>query len=121
MVAEGVAEGVGVSKSSKRKGSGGELEVAAILRDAGFPNASRTPYSGADSRWAGDVMGVDGWTIEIKRTERLDLYGSLRQVYAAARGGNQPALAFRRNASPWHVVVPLEEWARLVHEQKVLP
>jgi Holliday junction resolvase len=105
-----------MSKSAKRKGSGGELEVAAILRDAGFPNASRTPYSGADSRWAGDVMGVEGWTIEVKRQEKCAIWAWLDQVYAAARNGNQPALAFRRNASPWHVVVPLEEWARLVRE-----
>lgn len=98
-----------MSKSSKRKGSDAEREVANILSGYGF-NARRTPRSGA---WEipGDVFGVPGWAIEVKRRERLDLWASLDQATMQARGGNQPLLIFRRNRSPWWACSLLEPWA----------
>jgi Holliday junction resolvase len=110
--------GVSVSGASRRKGASAEREVVAILREFGF-NARRTPQSGA---WEipGDVMGVDGYAIEVKRCERWNVPAWLRQAHVAARGGDVPVLVFRRSASGadpcgrWHACLPLAEWASLV-------
>lgn len=98
-----------MSRASKRKGSGGELEVAKILSTHGF-NARRTPRSGA---WEipGDVFGVPGYAIEVKRRERLNIWEALAQAHVQARGGNQPLLVFRRNNSPWWACSLLDTWA----------
>ena len=112
----------GGGRSSRRKGKRGELEVSALLAEYGF-DARRTPNSGGLS-WRGDVQGVPGYVFEVKRCERLSLPAWLEQAYAAARGGEIPAVVFRQSgrqgssqASPrgrWHAVIPLEELARLL-------
>lgn len=99
-------------RASRRKGSRAELEVASILATHGI-HVRRTPNSGGLA-WRGDLQGLDGYTIEVKRCERLDVPGWLRQAYAAARGGEVPVVVFRRSGEPWHVIEPLEEWARKV-------
>lgn len=109
-------------RSSRRKGKGGELEVAAIFQAHGF-DARRTPNSGGLA-WRGDVQGIPGYVVEVKRCETLAIPAWLRQAYAAAGGGDVPLVAFRRSgiggtgaASPlsrWHALIPLEELARLI-------
>ena len=109
-------------RSSRRKGSRGELEVAGVFQAHGF-DARRTPNSGGLA-WRGDVQGVPGYVLEVKRCERLSLPAWLNQAYAAASGGEVPVVIFRRSwrgtardgsvAGVWHAVVPLEELARLI-------
>ena len=104
-------------RASRRKGKSGELEVCAILREAGL-EARRTPNSGG-LVWRGDVDGVPGYVFEVKRAERLDVPAWLRQAYAATRGGEVPVVVFRRDGrgtAPdgyWHALLPLEVFARL--------
>lgn len=112
-------------RSARRKGAEGEREVARILKSQGF-DATRTPNSGGLS-WRGDVQGVPGYVIEVKRQETLAIPAWLRQAYAAASGGEVPVLVFRRDGrgtSPdglWHAILPLEELVRLVrHERETL-
>lgn len=116
--------GVAVSgRSSRRKGKSGELEVAAILQAAGLEHVRRTPNSGGLA-WRGDLQGVQGYVIEVKRCETLAIPAWLRQAYAAATAGEVPVVVFRRSApgngrerppdTRWHAVIPLEELARLV-------
>ena len=75
------------------------------------PSARRTPRSGADADWPGDIMGVPGYVVEAKRQERLNIWEALRQVYAAAEtwvareSGSVPVLCFRRNAKPGQVAI----------------
>jgi len=110
------------SRASRRKGARGELEVAGVFRAHGF-DARRTPNSGGLS-WRGDVQGVPGYVLEVKRCERLTLPAWLDQAYGAASSGEVPVVVFRQSASGtgrdgsprgrWHAVIPLEELARLV-------
>lgn len=93
-----------------------------MFQRAGF-DARRTPNSGGLS-WRGDVQGVPGYVLEVKRCERLTLPAWLEQAYAATRGGEVPVVAFRQSGREkgvqgpprgvWHAVVPLEELARLI-------
>lgn len=117
-----------MGKASRDKGKAGELEVVRELAKHGL-RVRRTPNSGGLS-WRGDLQGLEGYVLEVKRCETLAVPAWLRQAHAAASGGEVPAVIFRRSAggngrerapdSRWHVVVPLEEWARLVAFERSL-
>ena len=90
-----------------------------MFQAVGF-DARRTPNSGGLS-WKGDVQGVPGYVLEVKRQERLDIQAWLRQAHGDARAGAVPVVAFRRSymsdgdpTARWHAIVPLEELARLI-------
>jgi hypothetical protein len=103
--------------------------VAGILRSHGF-DAWRTPNSGG-LRIKGDVLGWEGFHLEVKRQETLRVPDWLRQAYLeAADGGVQlvPVVAFRCNrATPlepigrWHAIVPLDVLAALIGSREPTP
>ena len=98
--------------NSKRKGSGGEREVAELLRVHGY-DAHRN-----EQRYIGglnnpDVDGLPGYHIEVKRTEKFSLYDALRQAQRDADGKAVPIVCHRRNRQPWVVVMTLEDFLRL--------
>ncbi len=110
-------------RASRKKGARGELEVAAELGRHGL-SARRTPNSGGLA-WRGDLQGVEGYVIEVKRCERWNVPAWLVQAHAAASGGEVPVLVMRRSvdggpAGRWHAVIPLEEFGRLVASDKRL-
>jgi hypothetical protein len=111
-----------VGKASRDKGARGELEVAAVLQAHGF-NARRTPNSGGLS-WRGDIAGVPGYVIEVKRTERITVPQWLNQAYAAARGGEIPVVVFRRSRAgtdadgQWHAILSLQALCELLAAAK---
>lgn len=94
-----------MGKGERDKGAGGEREVAAIFRAAGF-DCDRTPNSGG-LRILGDLYGQVPLHVEVKRQEvwRLPLW--IAQAENEVTG--EPFLvAFRRNHSPWYGVAPLD-------------
>lgn len=99
-----------MSKASREKGKRGEREVASLLREYGYDARRGQQYhGGADSP---DVVGLKGVHIEVKRTERLDLYGALSQSKADA-GEDMPVVIHRRNNSEWVVIQPFKDWIKL--------
>jgi Holliday junction resolvase len=104
-----------VSTPSKRKGSNGERDAAKKLAEYGLTEARRHPMSGILADFPGD-LALHGFCVEVKRTERLDLPGAIRQAAAAARGDTIPVVIFRRNQGKWYVCEPLESWAPRVAE-----
>lgn len=111
-----------MGRMSRKKGTRGELEVVRELARHGI-DVRRTPNSGGLA-WRGDLQGLEGFVIEVKRCESLSVPAWLRQAHAAASGGEIPAVIFRRSGagnarerSPdtlWHVLEPLDSWARRV-------
>jgi hypothetical protein len=110
-----------VGRASRDKGVRGEREVEGVFRAHGL-DCWRTPNSGG-LRVKGDLQGLDGWYVEVKRRERLDVPGWLGQAYEGARGEPGlpvPVVVFRRSfrrgdpASRWHAVVPLDVLAELI-------
>lgn len=99
-----------MGKASREKGKRGERELASRLRWFGY-NARRGVqyHGGADSP---DVVGLPGIHIEVKRTERLDLYGALSQSKGDA-GNDMPVVMHRRNNCEWVVIQPLDDWIAL--------
>lgn len=64
---------------------------------------------------AGDVEGLPGIHVEVKRKEKFNLYEALEQAQrdAAAGGRGMPIVAHRRNGKPWVIVMAAEDWFRL--------
>lgn len=98
-----------MSAASRRKGVGGEREVAAIFQAAGFD------VRGLEGQ--GDHLCVrrDGLTLhsEVKRRERLNVWELIAQMEAEAPQGVVPVGTFRRNRSRWYAVVALDDLLRL--------
>lgn len=97
------------TSTSKRKGTEGEREVAALL------GAKRTPLSGAGG--GNDLTLVpppwDVWGIEVKRRREpvMFLMHALDQAEAALGIGSQrrPAVLHRGDRSPWLFTARLED------------
>lgn len=82
--------------NSRNKGKAGELEFAALLREAGYTEARRgVQYRGGGD--SPDVVGVAGVHVEVKRTERFSLYDAVDQARRDA-GGSMPVVAHRCNS-----------------------
>ena len=94
--------------NSKRKGSGGERELAAILRAHGFDSHRN------EQRYIGGLENPDvtlpGVHIECKRSERLHLYEALAQAKRDANGKAVPVVMHRKNHAPWVVIMALEDF-----------
>lgn len=94
-------------RTSRRKGQNGEREVRDILRAHGFT-------CNRDGRLDTDLQhDCHGYHFEIKRRERLDLPGWLRQAETEANG-NAPVVVYRSSGQPWRAVLPFDELARLL-------
>ncbi len=99
-------------KTSQRKGANGERELAALLREYGYPVERGGSLSFGE---VPDLVGLPGIHIECKRAERLQPYDWLAQAErdAVRFDDGLPAVFFRRSRSPWLVVMKLEDWMRI--------
>lgn len=101
-----------MSRSERDKGRAGEAEVAAIYAAAGLQ------VRGLEG--SGDHLivctGANAPTIhsEVKRQETARPWAWFEQARSEAPPGTVPAVAFRRNRSPWLVMLPLEAFAELL-------
>lgn len=95
-----------MSRSERDKGTRGEQEVRRMFEQAGFTDAVRTPNSGG-LHIPGDITGIDGVHVEVKRQERLELPRWLRQAEEERSPGEVPVVAHRRNNERWYATLPL--------------
>jgi hypothetical protein len=107
-----------VSRRERAKGARGELEVARILRAAGWPDAKRTSDGRAQIE-RGDIGdGPDGVHLEVRRREALNIWACLADAQREARPGDAPAVVFRRSRSRWYAAVELEFLLDLLGERR---
>lgn len=97
---------------SREKGKRGEREWAAVCREQGYDCRRTSQYCGKTGD-ASDVVGLPGIHIEVKRVERLDLYGAMGQARRDAKLGALPIVAHRKNERGWVVSMDAEDWFRL--------
>ena len=88
-------------RKSQRKGADGERELAALLREYGYPVERGGSLSFGE---VPDLTGLPGVHIECKRD-------------AVRFGDGLPAVFFRRSRSPWLVVMKLGDWLELYQTQ----
>lgn len=97
----------------RNKGKRGELEIARILREHGYGKCRRgQQYSGTET--SADVVGIDGLHIEVKRTEKFQLYAALEQAKRdAGESGNIPVVFHRSNNHEWVTVLRLTDFLNI--------
>ena len=98
---------------SREKGKRGERAVAALFREYGFDAHRGQQYHGGPD--SPDVVGVPGLHIEVKRTERLNLYDALAQAKRDA-GEDLPVVIHRKNDSPWVAIMDFDDWMKIFRE-----
>lgn len=95
--------------NSKAKGKRGELQVAAMLREAGFKDARRSQqYAGMNDD--ADVVGLPGCHLEVKYREHLNLYEAMEQSRNDSNGMDIPIVVHRKNGKPWLVTMDWESF-----------
>lgn len=93
-----------MSKMSKEKGKVGEREVAALLKSHGFEARRGQQFAGGGG--SPDVVhNIPGVHIEVKRTEKFDLYAALEQANTDRRDGERPVVFHRKNKRNWIVAL----------------
>lgn len=105
--------------NSRQKGSTGERELAGIFREYGYDARRGQQYCGANGD--ADVVGLPGFHVECKRTERLNLYEAMAQSVNDARDGEVPIVVHRRNRKEWLAVLRLKDFMELINERDQEP
>lgn len=103
--------------NSKQKGKRGELSVARILQEHGFMDARRTAQYCGNTGDASDVVGIEGFHIEVKRTEKTEIWKWLNQANNDAKEDEIPIVVFRRNRSKWQVCMDFEQFLELLNSR----
>lgn len=100
--------------NSKQKGKTGELEVSHYLKDRGFDARRGQQFSGGDD--SPDVVhSIEGIHIEVKRTEKLQLYKFLKQAITDAKD-KIPTIWHRQNKQEWVVILRAEDFIKLIEK-----
>ena len=73
----------GLKMNSRNKGASGERELANILKGKGYPARRGQQFCGQNGD--ADVVGLDGFHLECKRVEKLNLDNAMEQAQSDAR------------------------------------
>jgi hypothetical protein len=101
-----------MSRSERDKGLRGEAEVAEVYRRHGL--TVRGLEASGDHVLVCDREGNLTVHSEVKRQEVARPWAWHEQASSEAEPGSIPAVAFRRNRSPWLVTLELERFAELL-------
>ena len=102
-----------MSVNSKKKGKAGELEVAHILQKHGF-DARRTAQFCGNTGDAADVIGLEGFHIEVKRCETTKIWDWIAQAERDHKAGTVPLVVFRKSREQWKVTLDFEEFLKIL-------
>jgi Holliday junction resolvase len=91
--------------NSRKKGQVGEREVIHILREELGIDATRNLDQWRDG--GSDVLGLDGWSIEVKRAKSPLIRQWWEQTCRQTGDGQKPVLFYRLDRRDWRVVVPI--------------
>ncbi len=100
-------------RSAQAKGRRAEIELAAYLRERGYPGAR--PGAALNFGTQPDITGVDGLHIECKRHERLEVAKWYKQAVADAEQmqDGKPSVIYRQNRGQWMIVLSLSDFLEL--------
>lgn len=101
--------GVALRTDSRTKGKRGERELVRVLIEADFDARRGVQYAGGPDSPDVVCSSLPGVHWEVKRSERLSLYGSIDQAVAQAGNGQVPVVAHRRNRREWLAVLRLAD------------
>lgn len=99
--------------NSKAKGKRAEIEVRDLFRDRGYEARRGQQFSGgADSPDV--VTSLEGYHIEVKHVEALNVYKALAQSKKDAGLDKVPLVFHRRNGVEWHVTMNQDDFFDLL-------
>ena len=98
--------------NSRQKGKNGELELAHVLQGYGYDVHRSVQYSGANHD--ADLYGMDGYHIECKRVEKLNIDTAIEQSIRDARENEIPIVCHRKNRKEWLVTIRLKDFMEVV-------
>ena len=101
-----------MGRMSREKGKAGEREFARLCKAYGYDTHRGQQYNGLGGE---DSVGLPGVHVEVKRTERLNLYDALAQAKRDAKG-KKPIVAHRKNRCDWVVIQPAGDWLEMYRE-----
>ena len=108
--------------NSKRKGKGGELEFAEVLRRRGFKSARRgRQFKGTPDSPDIACDELAEWHIEVKRCEAGNPYNWLDQATADKGVDQVPVVAHRRNGRGWIAILHMHDLLELLRALKQTP
>ena len=99
--------------NSRAKGAAGERELANILKSYGVQARRGQQFSGANGD--ADVVGLDGYHIECKRVEKLNIDTAMEQSMRDARQGETPIVCHRKNKKEWLVTMRLQDFMEVCY------
>ena len=104
-------------KASQRKGTDGERELAAVLREYGYEIKRGGSMSFGE---VPDLVGLPGVHIEVKRCEQVRLSEWMQQAERDSQHFKDglPAVFHRRSREGWRVTMNLADFMRLYCRQK---
>ena len=101
--------------NGNQKGKAGEREAAELLRKFGFAARRGQQFSGGGD--SPDVVhNMEGFHLEVKRTERFDLWGALAQARRDKREEDVALVMHRPSKKPWIIVIEAEEFLKLMRD-----
>lgn len=103
--------------NSKQKGKRGELELAQYLRQHGYHAQRGQQYKGSPESPDVVCAELDYLHIEVKRTERLQLYPALDQSTKDA-GSLIPTVFHRSNNNEWVVILKASDFLKLIPQKE---
>lgn len=102
--------------NSRRKGAEGELEFAKLCQENGYDGARRgQQYSGIEGQ---DVVGLEGFHVEVKRVEALNVDKALEQSKRDAADGAIPIVAHRKNRRPWLITMDADHFFQILNQKE---
>lgn len=97
--------------NSREKGKRGERLVAKKLKEFGYDARRGQQFAGINGD--ADVVGLPRVHVEVKFTERLNIWKALDQSKRDAREDEMPTVFFKKNKSDVYVAMPLEEFMEM--------
>lgn len=101
--------------NSNRKGKVFEREIARFLKGLGYDARRGQQYKGGSD--SPDVLGLPGFHIECKRTERLQLYEALKQSERDCGLDETPIVIHRRNGERSVVIMYLDDFMEVIENE----
>ena len=97
---------------SRNKGARAEREIARILLEYGYLDAKRGQQrSGLEQA---DVIGLPGWHVESKRTERPALWAAWAQACRDCPEESKPLVVTRKSKQPWLAILRFDHFLDLL-------
>lgn len=102
-------------KASRDKGQRGERAVAKMIHDA-LGHDTHRGFQARGGSEQPDVVGMPGHHVEVKRTERTNIWSAMRQAEEDCDDLSIPIVFTRKNREPWLVVLHADDYLGIIRE-----